>query len=256
MRCARPLSLAAAALALVAGCSRERASGRTPVAVFAASSLTEAFEALEVEFEAAHPELDVQLTFAGSQVLRLQIEQGAAADVFASANAGHMDALAEAGRVSTPQTFAGNRLVVIVPEGDTALSRFEDLPQASRIVVGTKDVPVGRYTRAMLERVGASFSAAVLAKVVSEESNVRLVRAKVELGEADAAIVYRTDVTERVRTIDVPATYHVPIHYPIAVVRDAAQPDAAAAFVTYVRSPAGGAVLRRHGFDTAEVGGP
>jgi len=160
-----------------------------------------------------------------------------------------MDALAEAGRVVDPNTFASNRLVVIVPEGDHALASFEDLPQASRIVIGTQDVPVGRYTRAMLERVGASFATSVLAKVVSEESNVRLVRAKVELGEADAAVVYRTDVSDRVRAIDVPAGYDVPIQYPIAAVRDAAHPEAAAAFVAHVRSPAGQAVLRRHGFD-------
>ena len=245
----RSRSLLAAA-ALVLGCPRPETPGKAPVRVFAASSLTEAFEALEADFEAAHPELDVQLSFAGSQVLRLQLEQGAAADVFASANARHMEALQRSGRVSDAQVFASNRLVVIVPAGDMTLQRFEDLPEASRIVVGTEDVPVGRYTRTMLERVGASFATAVLAKVVSQENNVRLVLAKVELGEADAAIVYRTDVSDRVRVIDVPTAYDVPIHYPIAVVRDAVRPEAAAAFVDHLRSPPGQAVLRRHGFDT------
>ena len=237
------------ALCLGAACQASPASAGA-VSVFAASSLTEAFEALEPEFEAAHPGTDLQLTFSGSQVLRLQIEQGASADVFASADAAHVEALVRAGRIADTRVFASNHLVVIVPQDNpAAIERVEDLPGASRIVVGTEEVPIGRYTAAMLERVGEGFSARVGAKVVSRESNVRLVRAKVELGEADAAVVYRTDVNPRVHAVEVPAAYDVPAHYALGVLSDAPHASAAAAFAAYVLSPQGRAVLTQHGFD-------
>ena len=239
------------------GCGDRGSSGRAPLAVFAASSLTESFEALETGFEQAHPEIDVRLTFAGSQVLRLQIERGAAADVFAAASELHMNALVEAGRVEASQDFAGNRLVVIVPEDNPAgIERFEDLVKAETIVIGAQTVPVGVYTRQMLERVAASrppLAEQIRAHVVSEESNVRLVRAKVELGEADAAVVYRTDAdaSERVRVIEVPETYDVHARYPIAVVEGAAQAKAGGSFVAYVRSESGQGLLAEHGFSPA-----
>ena len=240
----------AAALLSAGACVRDETPQRVPLVVFAASSLTEAFEALEPGFEAEHPQLDVQFVFSGSQVLRLQIEQGAAADVFASADVSHMDALATAGRVGEPRTFAGNHLVVIVPQDNPAeLRGFDDLKRAARIVVGTPNVPVGAYTRAMLARTPQSFADAVSAAVVSEEANVRLVRAKVELGEADAAVVYRTDVSDRVVAFEVPPDYDVPVRYPIAAVADSGRSADADAFVAYVRSPAGQAVLRELGFD-------
>lgn len=239
-------------LALVAtGCTRD--DGGEAVQVFAASSLTEAFESLEAGFEGSHPGPGVQLTFAGSQVLRLQIEQGAAADVFASANPEHMEALVDAGRVRAPQTFARNGLAIIVPPGNPAgLERFEDLPKASRIVVGTDGVPIGRYTQAMLAKAEPEFAAAVRRSIVSKEANVRLVRAKVELGEADAAIVYRTDVTDGVRAIEVPPELDVAAVYPIGVLTHARQAEGAAAFVAYVRSAEGRAALERHGFEPGE----
>ncbi|MCB9537634.1 MAG: molybdate ABC transporter substrate-binding protein [Myxococcales bacterium] len=231
---------------------------RVTLQVFAASSLTEAFGELERSFEAAHPGVDVRLTFAGSQVLRLQIEQGAAADVFASANPEHLQALRAEGHVAPPVDFATNELVVVVPLDDPAGVRsFADLPNARRLVIGAEAVPVGRYTRRLLDRaaetLGADFVAAVRARVVSVEHNVRLVRAKVELGEADAAIVYRTDAaaTERVRVVEIPPALNVRARYPIAVTTRAAAPETAARFVAFVRSPAGRGALERHGFRAA-----
>ncbi len=156
--------------------------------VLAASSLTEALGTIEGDLERASPALSLSTTFAGSQVLRLQIEQGAPADVFLSADEAHVDALLRAGLVVEPVLFAHNELVVIVPPSNPAgIESLEDLPRARRLVIGDASVPVGRYTRAMLARAG--LADAVLPNVVSEESNVRLVRAKVELGEADAAVV-------------------------------------------------------------------
>jgi len=239
---------------LASGCGGGGAEHRVELAVFAASSLTESFEALETSFEQTHPEVDVRLTFAGSQVLRLQLERGAAADVFAAADEGHMQALLDAGRVQAPRDFAGNGLVVIVPKDNPAgLERFGDLARAQTIVVGAETVPVGVYTQRMLDRVAASepsLASWVRAHVVSEESNARLVRAKVELGEADAAVVYRTDASasDRVRTIEVPKAYAVQARYPIAVVSDARQGPQANAFVAHVLSEAGQGRLSEHGF--------
>lgn len=244
--------LLALACCMAAACQGSSAPSGA-VSVFAASSLTEAFEALEPEFEAAHPGSDLELTFSGSQVLRLQIEQGAPADVFASANPEHVDALVRAGRIADARAFAINHLTIIVPpDNPAAIARVEELPNASRVVLGNEEVPIGRYTAAMLERVGEGFSARVGAKVVSRESNVRLVRAKVELGEADAAVVYRTDVSPGVRAVEVPSAHDVPAQYTLGVLTDAPHPSAASAFAAYVLSSEGRAVLTRHGFDVLD----
>ena len=228
---------------------------RVSLVVFAASSLTEAFEALEETFERVHPEVDVQPVFAGSQVLRLQVEQGASADVVASANRAHLQALANAGFVTSVEVFAHNELVVIVPPDNPAgITTFEELTRARRIVVGAPTVPVGRYTRQLWDlagsQVGPSFAASVRGRVVSEENNVRLVRAKVELGEADAAIVYRTDArsSDKVATIALPVGLNRPVDYVIGQVEEASQPTWARQFVAFVRGPKGQAVLQQHGF--------
>jgi molybdate transport system substrate-binding protein len=231
------------------------ASGRIVLNVYAASSLTDAFRDLEPAFEAAHPDVDVALTFAGSQVLRVQIEQGARADVFASANPEHMQALADAGTVRHPRLFAHNELVVIVPVTNPAdIESFEDLPKARRIVLGTENVPVGRYAREALglaeERFGFGFADSVMAHVVSQETNVRLARAKVELGEADAAIVYLTDATgsDRLRLIQIPPAVNVQADYLIGVLTGSEQAALADAWTDLVLSAEGRERLVSHGF--------
>lgn len=251
--------LTAALLALSLGCRATGSTGDagpTTLVVYAASSLTEAFQALARDFERAHPGVQVSLTLAGSQVLRLQIEQGAAADVFASADEEHTDALVAGGLLEPPKTFAHNALVVVVPPANPArLERFEHLDRARRVVVGTAEVPVGRYTRVLLEhaeaRLGAPFVAAIRAHIVSEESNTRLIRAKVALGEADAAVVYRTDAMGTdTRVLPIPPDLNVRTSYPIATLTRAAAPDAAHAFIAYVMSPAGQRTLAGFGFET------
>lgn len=235
------------------GCASDE-SNRVPLAVFAASSLTEAFTEIETGFERENPGLDVQLTFAGSQVLRLQIEQGAAADVFASADTEHMAALQQAGRVGPSVVFARNELVVVVPsENPAGIERFEDLTKASRIVLGSAAVPAGRYADAVLDQGGQEFAAAVRGHVVSRETNVRLVRAKVELGEADAALVYRTDALNapRIRSVPIPVTAAVPVENPIGVLVEATHSAAGRLFVDHVLSASGQAVLATHGFRKA-----
>ena len=228
---------------------------REPLRVFAASSLTEAFQEMAAAFETASPDTDVVLVFAGSQALRLQIEQGAQADIFVSANHGHMESLTRGGLVSAERVLAENELVVIVPPDNPAgVESFGDLAKVERLVIGTANVPVGAYTREALRRAETDgglpgFEAAVMGRVVSEEHNVRLVRAKVELGEADAAIVYRTDaVPGRVRTVQVPPGVNVRARYLIGVVAGAGNPAAAERWVGFVSSPEGRRILSRHGF--------
>lgn len=236
-----------------AACATD-APERESVRVFAASSLTEAFHEMAVAFETASPDTDVVLVFAGSQVLRLQIEQGAQADVFASAHHGHMESLTREGLVSRKQVLAENELVVIVPPDNPAgIESFGDLATVENLVIGTANVPVGAYAREAIRRAETGgfpgFEEAVMGRVVSEESNVRLVRAKVELGEADAAIVYRTDaVAGRVRTVTVPPRVNVRARYLIGVVADARNPAAAERWVGFVSSPEGRRILARHGF--------
>ncbi|MEZ4322366.1 MAG: molybdate ABC transporter substrate-binding protein [Myxococcota bacterium] len=220
--------------------------------VVAASSLTGAFEAIAVVFEAENPGVDVELAFAGSQVHRLQLEQGLEADVFASADPEHVEALVRSGIVARTEGFAHNALVVVVPRATSGVERFEDLGAAERVVIGTEGVPAGRYAREVLERSVDTMPGlrdAVLAHVVSEESNVRLVRAKVELGEADAAFVYKTDALGRdaLRVIEIPEPLGVRAEYVMGIVA-AGDRALAERWVALVRSDAGQAHLAAHGF--------
>lgn len=255
-----PVALAMV-VAMSLGCQRADSSRtsqrprRVELSVFAASSLLEAFSALEQAFERSHPHIDVRLTFAGSQVLRLQTEMGAEVDVFASANEDHMAALVEAELIADSLPLALNELVVIVPISNPAgIERFEDLLNAKRIVLGADNVPAGVYAQQVLENaetpLGADFVARVRRHIVSRESNVRLVRAKVELGVADAAFVYRTDASasERVRMISIPDPVGVRARYFIGRGSAGAKQAFAEQFIRFSRSPAGQALLTRLGF--------
>ncbi len=223
--------------------------------VFAASSLADAFQALERDFESQHPDDEVSLAFGGSQVLRLQIEQGAPADVFASADQRHIAALVGAGLVRESEVFAHSELALIVPTGNPArIESFADLPRANRVVLGAPEVPVGRYSAELLRRAaqsyGPEFRNEVREHVVSEESNVRLVRAKVELGEADAAIVYRPDVTPRsqIRIIPIPAVLNVRVEYHIGIIAESDRRELALRWISYLRSERAREILTEHGF--------
>jgi len=185
-------------LGLLLGVALTVRAGPRELEVYAAASLREAFGELGRQFEAKHPGTKLVFNLAGSQELRTQIENGAPADVFASADQKHMQALLAAKLAGKPRIFARNEPVLVVPEGNPARIRgLRDLPGAKRIVVGVPEVPIGAYTLRILdaasERYGGDFRERVEARVVSRELNVRQVLAKVGLGEADAAIVYRTD---------------------------------------------------------------
>lgn len=257
------LLLAACAGAPAAGPSAP-AAGPATLTVFAAASLTDAFEEIATAFEAANPGADVVYNFAGSQQLAAQINEGAPADVFASANRSQMQAVIAGSRVSsgTEQTFARNRLVVITPSDNPAgIAALQDLAKPGvRLILAATAVPVGQYSLDTLAKASAlpaytaSYSPTVLANVVSYEENVRSVLTKVALGEADAGIVYSTDAAleaEAVAQISIPDELNTVAAYPIAPIADSPNAALARAFVDYVLGPAGQEVLGRYGFIAA-----
>lgn len=229
------------------------------LSIFAASSLTDAFKSLAEAFGEAHPRVSVIFNFASSSSLAVQIDEGAPADVFASAGEPQMDAVTAAGNASNPQVFATNDLVIVVPAGSSRVTSLADLAQPGlRLVLAGPDVPAGVYARQALANAaqaqggpGAGFAAEVLSNVRSNESNVRAVLTKVQLGEADAGIVYGTDamlVEDEVDVVEIPPAYNVAALYPIAQTTRSRNPSAAAAWVAYVLSPEGQSILARFGF--------
>jgi molybdate transport system substrate-binding protein len=240
------------------------AGGTTPgeLTVFAAASLTESFKAIGEDFGRANGGIKVTFNFAGSPQLAQQLAQGALADVFASANQKQMDAVVDSGRVEkdTARTFARNRLVVVAPKDNPGrVAKLEDLSKPGlKLVLAAKEVPVGQYALEMLDKAekqsgpGAGFRDAVLENVVSYEQDVKAVLAKVTLGEADAGVVYTSDIArearDKVTRVDVPDAVNVIASYPIAVVKDGKQTDLARKFVEFVRSPAAQTVLVEYGF--------
>lgn len=250
--------------ALLAGamaCGRSAARSAAPekLAIFAAASLRDVFSVMARDFERSHPDVEITFNFAGSQELRSQLEHGAPADVFASADQRHMSDLVRAGRAADPVLFARNEPVLVVArESAGAVRSLGDLPRVERIVIGAPEVPIGKYTLEILERaratLGADFRARVEARIVSRELNVRQVLTKVALGEAQAALVYRTDARaagDRVGVVSIPSDINVVAEYPIAILTDAAHPRVARAWVDFVLSPAGQRALSSAGFGAA-----
>lgn len=225
--------------------------------VFAAASLKESFETAAAQYEQENPGDKVELNFAGSQVLKQQILQGAPADVFASADQAHMDDLKKQGLMKGDRVFARNRLVLAVPKvGKVASLADAGLP-GLKVVMADGSVPAGRYTSQVLEkmgkdsRYGADFPERIHANIVSQETNVRAVLMKVSLGEADAGFVYATDAAtllDKVRTIDIPDQVNMIAVYPIAVAVKSAAPAKAQKFVDLVLGERGQSFLRKNGF--------
>jgi molybdate transport system substrate-binding protein len=233
----RTAALLAALLALAV----PAAAGTPRPVVFAASSLTEVF-----------PRIDrgARYSFAGSDDLALQIRQGAPADVFASASQKYADDLYARGLVDRPRVFALNRLAVIVPAANPArITSVYDLRRHGvRLVLAAPSVPIGKYAREVLSRLGLE---SALANVASEERDAKGVVAKVALGEADAGLVYRTDVRPvagKVRLIAIPGRGQPSVRYEIAVVKRGSNLSAARAFVARVLGPVGRTRLSAGGF--------
>jgi len=219
--------------------------------VLGAASLADAFQVIGKDFQQQHPGVSVRFSFGPSDGLAGQIQGGAPADVFASASERWMDAVAGTPGVSDRADFAKNRLVVVVPASDPAgITSVDDLGDSGvKLVLAAEGVPAGDYAREALDNAGISGRA--LANVVSNEIDVRGVLQKVASGDADAGIVYVTDVTPdvaaKVTAIPIPDDVNVIATYPIAVVDGAAAGDLATQFVRYVLGP-GQLVLRWAGF--------
>lgn len=228
--------------------------------VFAAASLQEAFTALGDSLEERHPGVKVVFNFSGSQTLALQIEQGAPADVFASADDRWMTTVKDSGHVrGEPRVFAHNQMIVILPASNPGqVSELADLGRPGlKIVLAAEAVPAGKYARVVLANLsklpgyGATFADHVLANVVSNEENVKSVVTKVRLGEADAGIVYGSDVAADaadVQTLGIPQTANVVADYPIAILSRGPDREDASAFVALVLSPTGQRVIAARGF--------
>lgn len=245
----------------VAPATEEAVSAETKpriLIVFAAASLTDAFTEIGENFQTANPNVTVTFNFAGSQALRTQLEEGAPADIFASANKTQMDAVIAASLITegTQQNFLTNKLVVILPADNQAgLSKLEDLANPGiKLVLAAEEVPVGNFARQALDLMNGSFGTdfkdKVLANVVSNEDNVKQVVTKVQLGEVDAGIVYTSDAVAapELQTIEIPSELNVVAKYPIAPVLNSEHADVVQAFIDYVLSDEGQAILEKWGF--------
>jgi len=242
-------ALLAAMLIGAVACGGESEGSASPepsqLTVFAAASLTDAFTELGSDFAAAHPGVDVVFSFAGSSDLVGQIQEGAPANVFASADTINMDKAGDL--VNTPQIFATNVLMIAVAPGNPEnIAGLADLGRKDlKVVLAAPEVPVGNYSNEILDRAG------VTVKPVSLEESVKGVVTKVALGEADAGIVYVTDVSAAkgdIEGVDIPESQNLIASYPLATVVASESPENAQAFVDLVLSDAGQQVLASYGF--------
>jgi molybdate transport system substrate-binding protein len=256
---ARQLPVLLLLLGLI-GCGARQSGGdagkpRT-ITVFAAASLADAFNELAETFTTQHQGAQVIFNYGGSSQLAAQLNGGIVADVFASANLVQMQNLIDGGRIeaSAVETFASNRLTIIVPADNPAgIHALEELGRPGvRLILALEGVPVRQYTDEIVATFLPDFQAGFYGNLVSAEENVRRVAAKVALGEADAGIVYASDVTPdiaaRVQQIAIPDGQNALATYPIAVLADAPDPELAQRFVDFVFSSEGQRILARWGF--------
>lgn len=232
------------------------------IRIMAAASLTEVFNDLKAGFEEKYDGIDLEINYAGSQALYSQIKMGVTADIFASANIKYMDQLEEAEMLINPTVFAHNILVIAVSkETYFEIQAIKDLIRDDiKLVIADDSVPVGRYTVQMLEKqsenpvLPANFQEKFFENVVSKELDVKSVAAKVELGEADAGIVYKTDINssnkDKVKVLNIEDEYNVTATYPISILKGISlkNEEIANRFLDYLYSQEGGMILEEHGF--------
>lgn len=252
-------AVAAVALATRAPIGAEAPAQKVELTVYGAASLRGALEAARTAYETAAPGTSLLLATDSSAALATQIEQGAPADVFLSADPTNPRKLVDAGLTDgAPTTFARNRLTVIVPAGNPAgITSAADLARPGILVVAAgDDVPITAYAARFIDALAAApgaapgFAAAYAANIVSREDNVKAVVAKIELGEGDAAIVYETDAaaSDRVATVGVPASLNVTATFDGVVIQASPHRTEARAFLDWIAGPQGQAILGGLGF--------
>jgi molybdate transport system substrate-binding protein len=230
-----------------AGCSKPAAASQTAL-VFAAASLTAPFEAIGKEFEHQHPGSKVEFSFAGTPQLVVQLREGAAADVLASADMPNLQKIVVAGQTAAPpMVFAHNRLTIVTAKGNPkAIHGLADLARKDlKVALCGPDVPAGKYARQALTKAGTAVQS------VSDEPNVKAVVSKVQLGEIDAGIVYVTDAASAAATVaavPIADEYNIVADYPIAVLSAGKNRALAEQFVAFVLSDDGQRILQRGGF--------
>ncbi|AJF68677.1 molybdate ABC transporter substrate-binding protein [Streptomyces vietnamensis] len=231
-----------------AGSTASGSAGAAPKAdltVLAAASLTDVFKTAGAAYEKSHPGTKLTFSFAGSQELVAQVSQGSPADVLVTADTKSMDKVkADTG---TPTVIAKNRLVIATGKGNPfKVDELKDLADTKlKVVLAAPEVPAGKYSKKILD------AQKITVKPVSQEPNVRAVLSKVELGEADAGLVYKTDAEsagDKVDAVEIPDAQNAVAQYPAAPLKDSKNAEAAAAFVTWLSSPEGQKILRDAGF--------
>jgi molybdate transport system substrate-binding protein len=234
------------AILLLASCSGKASKREVTLHVLAAASLTEAFAAIGQLFEREHSSVRVVFDFAGSSALVRQLHEGAPAGVLATADEPTMQQAVAAGDATAPHLFAHNRLEIVVPRGNPKeVAGLADFGRLRVVALAAPSVPAGRYAAEAFARAGLAVPAA------SQEPDVKAVLTKVELGEADAGVVYVSDALaarDRVTRVTIPPEHNVVASYSVATARRSRHRPEAAAFVAAVRSPAGQRVLGRFGF--------
>jgi len=247
---------------LVLATSASYAQESKEITAFTAASLTGAFTEIGQMYK-NETNISVVFNFDGSQVLRTQIENGAYADIFVSANAKQMNLMKNEGFMnnSSITVFTRTKPVIIVPKDNPAkIQSISDLAKPGlKIVIGTKDVPIGDYTLQILAKLandsafGPGFTKKVMANVVSNETNVNYITSKVALGEADAGFAYKSDVTKdlasKITKIEIPDKYNVIAEYPMGILKQSKYPAQAQEFINLVKSDKGMAVLEKYGFE-------
>jgi len=243
------------------GCTTTETQSKK-LTIFAAASLTGAFNETAQAFQANNSGVTIVFNYAGSNALATQIKQGAYVDVFASADLKNMKTVQDAGLMnsSSVKVFAQNKLAIVVPKADPAnITSLNDLANSGvKLVVANSSVPVGNYSLQMLSKAsnnssyGVGFNTSVLANVVSEETNVNDVIVKVALGQGDAGIVYISDVPaaykDKVTIVTIPDSVNVIAQYPIGVLISSQNTQLAQSWINYVTSPGGQVILQKYGF--------
>ena len=241
----------------VIACGRET---EKELVIFAASSLTDVFQELGEEYQLENPRVSVQFNFAGSSNLRMQLEYGAKADLYASANSFQIDLALKNNAVrGLPKQFASNELVLVTPKGNTKVNSLKDLPnQDVKIIFGASVVPIGVYSNIVLDKLaaapvfGVEYRKGVEKNIVSYEPNVRMILNKIVLKQADAAFVYFTDINsvdpDLISIIRIPDKYNASVGYFILETSNVAKPIDAKKFVRFIGSEKGLSILKSYGF--------